>query len=114
LLNLGAILAVLLLGLLLFLLLFERGASYRTSQSVHQLDDADRLRILTTVLATPVQSINSLQVLREGSGLYEPQLADIRAAKHSVHLEAYILSGTLRRRHSRRTANVHGLGYACA
>ena len=90
LLDLGAILAVLLLGLLLFLLLFERGASYGTSVPVHQLDDAERMRILTTLLATPVQSISSLEVLREGTELYAPHLAAIRAAKHSVHLEAYI------------------------
>ena len=88
--DLLAILAVLLLGLLLFLLLFERGALYRTSTPVHQLDEAERMRVLTAVLATPVQSIHSLQVLREGRELYEPQLAAIRAAKHSVHLEAYI------------------------
>ncbi len=90
LLDLGAILLVLLLGLLLFLVLFERGTSYRTSRPVHHLDDADRMRILTMVLATPVQTINSLRVFREGSELYEPQLAAIRAAQHSVHLEAYI------------------------
>jgi cardiolipin synthase A/B len=90
LLNIGAVLAVLLLGLLLFLLLFERGASYRTSVPVHRLDDAERLRILATLLAKPILPIHSLQVLREGDELYVPHLAAIRAATQSVHLEAYI------------------------
>jgi cardiolipin synthase len=88
--DMGAILAVLLLGYLLFLLLFERGASYATSQPVHQLDYAERMRILTTLLATPAQRISSLQTLREGAGLYETQIAAIRAATRSVHLEVYI------------------------
>jgi cardiolipin synthase len=57
---------------------------------VHKLDDAERMRILTTMLATPLQTITSLLVLREGSELYEAQLAAIRTASHSVHLEAYI------------------------
>ncbi|HKZ73660.1 MAG TPA: phospholipase D-like domain-containing protein [Steroidobacteraceae bacterium] len=90
LLDIAAILAALLLGYLLFLLLFERGTSYRTSEAVHHLDDAERLRILMTLLGTPAQPIGSLHVLREGAELYGSQIADVRAAKHSVHLEAYI------------------------
>ncbi len=90
LLELGAILAALVLGLSLFLLLFERGTSYQVSVPVHHLDDADRMRLLASMLATPVLTIKSLLVLREASELYETQLAAIRAAKRSVHLEAYI------------------------
>lgn len=89
-LDLVGIVAVAVVALLLFLLLFERGTSYRTSSPVHQLDDADRIRVLTTILGTPAQSIDSLELLKEGRQLYESQLAAIRAAKHSVHLESYI------------------------
>jgi cardiolipin synthase A/B len=85
-----AIVAVLVLGLLLYLLLFERGTFYRTSAPVHHLDDMHRLRVLTSILAAPVQAIHSLQVLREGTQLYAPQIQAIREACHSVHLEAYI------------------------
>jgi cardiolipin synthase len=87
----GAVAAVLLLTYLLFLLLFEAGASYGIDVPVHHLDDVERMRILTTVLATPVQAIRSLEVFREGRDLYVPQLAAIRGAKYSVHLEAYIV-----------------------
>ena len=90
LLDLGAILAVLLLGLLLFLLLFEPGAFYRTSEPVHHLDDAERMRVLTTILAARTQPVSSMQMFREGGELYQPQLAAIRTARHSIHLEAYI------------------------
>lgn len=90
LLDFAAVLAALVLAWLLYLLLFERGASYGISAPVHEIDDAERWRLLAAVLGTPVQSIRSLQVINEGSQLYEAQIAAIRAAKSSVHLEAYI------------------------
>lgn len=88
--DVSALLAIFLLGYLLYLLLFERGALYRTSDAVHGLEDEQRLRLLSALLATPPQSIDSFQVLKDGAGLYESQLAAIGAARHSIHLEAYI------------------------
>lgn len=90
LLNIGAVLAALVLAWLLYLLLFERGAMYRASAPVHELGDRERWRLLAAVLGAGVQSIRSLQVLNEGPRMYESQIAAIRAAKSSVHLEAYI------------------------
>ncbi len=89
-LEIAALLAATVLAWLLYLLLFERGASYGTSEPVHQLSDAERLRVLTSLLATPAQSIDSLEIIREGPGLYEAQLIAIRGATRSVHLECYI------------------------
>jgi cardiolipin synthase len=89
-LDLAGIVAFAVVTLLLFLLLFERGTLYRTSSPVHQLDDAGRIGVLTTILATPAQPIDSLELLKEGAQIYESQLAAIRAAKSSVHLESYI------------------------
>jgi len=90
LLNLVAITGALVLAWLLYLLLFERGASYRTSAPVHGLDDMERLRLLTAVLGTPAQAIHSLRVIREGPQIYEAQIAAIQAANASIHLETYI------------------------
>lgn len=90
LLDLAGMIAVALVTLLLFLLLFERGTLYRTSSPVHQLDDASRIRILTTILGAPAQPIDSLELLTEGFQIYESQLVAIRSAKQSVHLESYI------------------------
>jgi cardiolipin synthase len=90
LLDLAGVAAVAIVALLLFLLLFERGTLYRTSSPVHQLDDAGRLRILTTILGARTQRIDSIELLKEGAQLYEAQLAAIRCAKHSLHLESYI------------------------
>lgn len=90
LLDVGAFLAVLLLGYLFYLVLFERGAFYRTSTAVHGLSQSQRLRLLSAVLGTPAQRIDSIRVLREGADLYDVQLAAIAAAKRSIHLEVYI------------------------
>lgn len=90
LLDIVAILAMALLGYLIVLLLFERGASYRMSASVHGLDDIGRERMLSAVLATQAQSIESLQLFSEGAELYKTQIAAIQAAGQTVHLEAYI------------------------
>ena len=89
-LDLAAILAVAVVTLLLFLFLFERGTLYRTSSPVHHLDDAGRIHVLSAILGTPAQPIDSLELLKEGPQLYESQLAAIHSAKHSVHLESYI------------------------
>jgi cardiolipin synthase len=85
-----AVAAVLTVLLLLYLFFFERGPFYRTDAPVHDLDDAERLRILSAVLTTPVQGVGSLEILTEGPDLYPAQIAAIRQARHSVHLEAYI------------------------
>jgi hypothetical protein len=82
--------AILILLALLYLLLFERGTSYRMSSPVYHLEDAERFRTLTALLAVPPLPIHSLRVLREGAGLYAPQIEAIRVAQRSVHLEAYI------------------------
>jgi cardiolipin synthase len=82
--------AILLLAFLLYLLLFERGASYETSGPVHHLDDAERMRVLSGLLGATVESIHSIQLLNEGTELYRSQIDAIRAAKRSVHVEVYI------------------------
>jgi cardiolipin synthase len=85
-----SVLAILLLVFLLYLLLFERRASYRTSVPLHQLDDAERMRVLSALLGASVESIRSLEVLKEGPELYRSEVDAIRVAKRSVHVEAYI------------------------
>lgn len=90
LLDLGAVFAVLLLGYLFYLVLFERGTLYRTSAEVHGLGDQQRLCLLSVLLGTPPQYIDSCRVLREGPELYDVQIAAIAAAKRSIHLEVYI------------------------
>jgi cardiolipin synthase A/B len=82
--------AILLVGFLAYLLLFERGTFYRTSEPIHSLRDDERIRLLSTVLATPFQTVDDIKVLREGPALYAAQVAAISRAQRSVHLEVYI------------------------
>lgn len=82
--------AVLVVLWLLYLFFFERGTFYRTDAPVHDLDDKERWRILSAVLTTPVQHIETIEVLSEGPKLYPAHIAAINGARHSVHLEAYI------------------------
>ena len=88
--DVGAVVSAVLMGYLLYLVLFERGTLYSTSTEVHGLDDQQRLRLLSALLGTPPQRIDSSRVLREGPELYDVQLAAIAAAQRSIHLEAYI------------------------
>jgi cardiolipin synthase len=90
LLDLLTLVALIFLSLLTYLVLFERGTFYRTSQAIHGLDDRERLRLLSAVLATPVTTADIVHLLREGPSLYEAQLQAIRSARHSVHLEVYL------------------------
>lgn len=86
----AAALSLLLVATLLYLVLFERGGIYRASDTVHALGDEAKLELLSRVLATPVSAVHSFEVLKEGAELYERQLDAIRAARCSIHLEAYI------------------------
>ncbi|MDA1074266.1 MAG: phosphatidylserine/phosphatidylglycerophosphate/cardiolipin synthase family protein [Proteobacteria bacterium] len=88
--DIGAILAMTMLGYLVYLALFERGAFYTASEQLHTLDDNERLRMLSAVLATPIQPIESVQLINEGAELYQCQVKTVSTAQHSVHCEAYI------------------------
>lgn len=90
LLDLSVLFALLLLGYLFYLVLFERGALYRTNTEVHGLGDRQRLRLLGALLGTPPLHIESFRILREGPELYDVQLEAIAGARKSIHLEAYI------------------------
>lgn len=82
--------ATIVLGFLTYLLLFERGASYSVGAAAHALDDGARARLLTDLLATPLQRIDACDVLNEGAAMYDAYVAAIRGAMHTVHLETYI------------------------
>ena len=84
------LIATVVLGYLIYLLLFEAGPSYRVAESVHALDDERRAQLLSTVLTAPIQRIATFRVLNEGRSLYDAQTSAIRNATLSVHLEAYI------------------------
>jgi cardiolipin synthase A/B len=82
--------AVLIVGLLVFLLLFEPGLYYRLAAPVHDLEDDDKLHLLTGLVGGAVRQAEEVLVFSRGEDFYAAQLAAIVAARHTVHLEAYI------------------------
>ena len=82
--------SVLVCAVFVVLVLLEPSVAYRIKPPIPAPGDpafAEELAVLCGTVRRPVCSI---QVLSAGEAFYEAELAAIRAAKTSVHLEAYI------------------------
>ena len=75
---------------LLLLVLFEPGLSYHVQPPVASPDSNEFRRLLGALTDSEVHDVQSVEVLTDGKVFYEAQLAAIRAARTSVHLEAFI------------------------
>ncbi len=79
------------MGLLLFLALFEPSLPYRISKRPPlPLDSSQFRRLIAALGAGSFHPHNKIDVLANGEVYYEAELAAIRAATHSVNIEAYI------------------------
>jgi cardiolipin synthase len=79
------------LGLMLVLALFEPALPYRMVRRPNvALDSPDFQRLLSALAGGQFHPHNKVEVLTNGEVYYEAELAAIRAARRSVHLEAYI------------------------
>lgn len=98
--NIVAILAMAFLALLLFLALFEPGLRYRIRVTPQvPLDSEAFQRLLGALTNAPVHRHNHIEVLTNGDVFYEAELEAIRAARHSINIEAYIFQkGEIARR----------------
>src|SRR5918999_2581877 len=85
--SLGALLIV---AVLLFLLLFEPGVAYRVRSPSARVDSKEFVDYLSAVLNARAFAHGDIEVLNGGERTYAAELAAIRAAKHSIHLEAYL------------------------
>jgi cardiolipin synthase len=89
--NIIAVIAIAFLSLMLFLALFEPGLPYRvTSPPQVSLDSKEFLKMIEALSDAHVQRNTSVEVLANGEVFYEAELEAIRAARHSINLEAYI------------------------
>jgi cardiolipin synthase len=88
--NIVSLTALVIVAVLLFLLLFEPTVAYRVrppSAPVHSREFVD---YLSAVLNARLFAPGEIEVLNDGERTYAAELAAIRAAKYTVHLEAYL------------------------
>jgi cardiolipin synthase A/B len=86
-----ALMAIALLGFLLFLALFEPGLAYKISApETEPLESDDFLCVLEAITDSKIHRHGRVEVLTNGEVFYEAELEAIRAAKESVNIEAYI------------------------
>jgi cardiolipin synthase A/B len=79
------------LALMLFLALFEPPLPYRMSAAPSCSPDSEEfLRMLAALTGGQIHRECSVEVLANGEVYYEAELEAIRAARHSINLEAYI------------------------
>lgn len=90
--TVSAILALLLVGFLLFLVLFERGLEYKVRPPPMALADDEYLCLLAALSDAQIHRGSKVEVLSEGPAFYEAQVEAIRAARQCVNLEAYIFA----------------------
>src|SRR5829696_2419156 len=86
-----AVIAIAALALLLFLALFEPGLAYKISAcETDPLDSDDFICVLEAITDSKIHRHGRVEVLTNGEVYYEAELEAIRAARHSVNIEAYI------------------------
>ena len=87
----SAIIAFVVLGLLVFLVLFEPGLKYEVAAPPYPLDSNEFLRLLGALADAQVHDQSQIEVLTNGDVYFPAELEAIRNAKQSIHVEAYIL-----------------------
>src|SRR4051794_15904986 len=87
-----AVIALVVVGLLLFLLLFEPGLKYCVTPPTVPPDSQGFLSLLGLLADSTVYRRSRIEVLTNGDVFYEAELTAIREAKRSINLEAYIFA----------------------
>lgn len=89
-----ALLALLIIGGLLFLTLFEPGLEYKVNVDLPAPDSIDFFRLLSAVVDEPALEMLHVDVLKNGDRFYPAELDAIMHATTSIHLEAFIFHAT--------------------
>ena len=89
-LELALIIAAVVSCVLLLLVLFEPGLSYRVNAPVPAPDSRDFLRLVGAITDSDVHDASSVDVLTNGTVFYDAELDAIRAARRTVHIVAFI------------------------
>ncbi len=86
----SAIIAFVILGLLLFLVLFEPGLLYKVEAPPHPLESNAFLHLLGALADAQVHDQSSVHVLTNGAQYFPAELEAIRNSTRTVNIEAYI------------------------
>lgn len=82
--------ALVIVAVLLFLVLFEPAVAYRVRPPAIPVNSGQFVNYLSAIVNARIFAPGDVQVLRGGEEAFAHQLAAIRAAKHSIHLEVYL------------------------
>src|SRR5256712_3311111 len=82
--------AVVVVAVLFLLLLFEPGLPYHFTPPQSANDSREFVNFLSAIVNARLFSASDVRVLNSGASIYEAELAAIRGAQRSVHLEAYL------------------------
>ena len=85
-----AVAAVVVLGALLCLVLFEPGLPYVVSGALPRPDSHEFLGLAAALVDTPILGQSRIDVLANGAAFYAAELDAIAKAERSVHLEAFV------------------------
>ncbi len=85
-----AIVCFVIVGVLVFLVLFEPGLEYKVKAPTHGLESEEFLCLMGALSDAQVHRDSEVEVLTNGEVFYEWELAAIRGATRSINLEAYI------------------------
>jgi cardiolipin synthase len=88
--HLVAIVAILLLGVLFFLVLAEPGLAYRVDRAPYEMGSHECVGLVASLVDVPVFRSRYVEVLSRGEDFYAAELAAILEARESIHLEAYL------------------------
>src|SRR5688572_20561039 len=88
--DLVSLAALAIVAVLLFLLLFEPAVAYRVRTPTAPVHSREFVDYLSAVLNARLFAPGEIEVLNDGERTYAAELAAIRAAEHSVHLEFYL------------------------
>lgn len=86
--------ALLIVAVLLFLVLFEPGLDYRITTPLPPVDADQFLSLWSSLVDVTSHDVTGFSVLKDGAQFYAAELTAIQEARSSVHLEAFIFHDT--------------------
>jgi cardiolipin synthase A/B len=82
--------ALAIVAVLLFLVLFEPSVAYRVNPPSARVDSTEFVNYLSAIVNARLFAPGDVQVLNGGEQAYAAQLAAVRAARRSIHMEVYL------------------------